>query len=190
MNRLDMGHVIDLILTVPYKEELSTRSGLQTVPSAIHQRAHHDIAYQQRGRSAHHRKENSHLIQYYAYATITSPVRTQAYGAAVHNYQHQYAAYIAAVQAAFQRTAAHKLCIHCGLSFSSQGNLNRHIRTAHRGRRIECNHSSYRVTLTQLADLRKHKRRRHSWAPGRCPQARTLVAHVRRTHTGLTKIRF
>jgi len=52
-------------------------------------------------------------------------------------------------------------CPYCNLEFSSQGNLNRHHRTAHLRQRVFCDVSGCNQSFSQSADLKRHKKRLH-----------------------------
>ncbi len=53
-------------------------------------------------------------------------------------------------------------CCECRKMLSSRGNLNRHVRMTHEGRRIYCTVSGCGNSFGQAHDLRRHMRRKHS----------------------------
>lgn len=53
-------------------------------------------------------------------------------------------------------------CPYCYLEFSSQGNLNRHHRTAHLQQRVYCDVAGCNQSFSQSADLKRHKKRLHA----------------------------
>ncbi len=52
-------------------------------------------------------------------------------------------------------------CPVCNSSFTTQGNLNRHCRTKHEGKKVLCDVGGCDQSFSQMSDLRRHKNRIH-----------------------------
>ena len=53
------------------------------------------------------------------------------------------------------------ICEKCGAPFSSVGNLNRHRRVSHEGKRVYCTFEGCKQSFSQTADLTRHRKRVH-----------------------------